>query len=226
MKVGTDSLLLGCFAEPEHAQHILDIGTGTGLLALMMAQKSNATIDALEIDEAAYEEAKENFGQSKWEGRLNIFHTSLQLFSLSTHQPFNSHPYDLIISNPPYFNQQRNYKIADAQRSKARHDMDLPFEILCDEVMKSLKDEGKFWLILPSKESDEFKMTAKENGLHLEKEIFIKPKPSKPANRVIMCYGKLQHQTFTDEFTIYHEDGKPTEEYYLLTKDFLLWEGR
>src|SRR5438132_1518190 len=108
MKVGTDSLLLGCFTEAKSLKRILDIGTGTGLLALMMAQKFEATIDAIEIDEAACEEAKGNFLNSKWKERLKIFHTSVQLFFSSQNQTIKSGSYDLIISNPPYFNQQKN----------------------------------------------------------------------------------------------------------------------
>ena len=226
MKVGTDSLLLGCFAESDDAQNILDIGTGTGLLALMMAQKSTTTIDAVEIDEAAFTEANENFRLSKWAGRLNIFHTPIQLFSSSTIQPINPHPYDLIISNPPYFDSQKNYQIADVQRSKARHDKYLLPEVLCAEVMKFLSDDGKFWLILPTKEAEEFKSAAIANGLYLAEEILIKPKPSKPENRVIMCYSKSKEEIVTLEFTLYDDDGNPTEEYYQLTKDFLLWERR
>jgi tRNA1Val (adenine37-N6)-methyltransferase len=107
MKIGTDSVLLGCLAEVEHAQQILDIGTGTGILALMCAQRSNATIDAVEIDEQSALEADFNFNNSKWSNRLNVHHQSLQNYTSTC-----SHLYDVIISNPPYFVKNNNFSIA------------------------------------------------------------------------------------------------------------------
>ncbi|MFI5221674.1 MAG: tRNA1(Val) (adenine(37)-N6)-methyltransferase [Bacteroidia bacterium] len=225
MKVGTDSVLLGCFAETGNAKSILDIGTGTGLLALMMAQKSEAEIDAVEMDEAAFEEAKENFLNSKWKERINIFHSPIQSFLDSAFLPdrqARKDRYDLIITNPPYFEHSKNYKIEDPTRSKARQDKELSLEELGNEIMKLISDEGKFWLILPAKESKDFEKIATEKSLLLQKRIFIKPKRSKPVNRMVMCFGKQKQELVESEFIIYKEDGKPTEEYFELTREFLL----
>jgi tRNA1Val (adenine37-N6)-methyltransferase len=219
MKVGTDSLLLGCFTEINGASTILDIGTGTGILALMMAQKSSAKIDAVEIDEGAFEEATFNFKASKWSNKIKAFHASVQQFESKI-------SYDLIISNPPFYIEDDNIKIKNTQRAKARQDKDLPFDILVSEVMKRLSDTGKFWLILPTDEAEEFLAIAKKAKLILQGEILIKPKPSKPINRIVMCFGKTKTEMHSDIFTIYDDAGTSTEEYYELTREFLLWKRR
>jgi tRNA1Val (adenine37-N6)-methyltransferase len=219
MKVGTDSLLLGSFAEINGAASILDIGTGTGILALMMAQKSSAKIDAVEIDESAFEESSLNFKASKWSTKIKVFHTPIQQFEIKT-------SYDMIISNPPFYVEENNIKIKNSTRAKARQDKDLTFESLCDEVMKRLTDDGKFWLILPTDEAEDFLIIAQKAKLHLQGEILIKPKPSKPINRIVMCLGKAKTKAISSIFTIYDDAGTSTEEYYELTKDFLLWKRR
>jgi len=216
MKVGTDGVLLGCLVEAGKSKRILDIGTGTGLLALMMAQQSEAIIDAIEIDEIAYEEAKQNFATSKWSERLNAYNCSFKDFLTRT-------GYDLIISNPPFFNHGKQYSISDEQRSLARHDKELPFEILIDNAIKILTDDGKFWLILPKNEALDFTKIATEKRLYLQKEILIKPKPSRQYNRVVMCFGKQEMKSVQQTIVIYRENSETTEQYYELTKDFLLW---
>lgn len=219
MKVGTDSVLLGCFCDTSHAETIFDIGTGTGLLALMLAQKSDALIDAVEIDPVAIEEAKGNFERSKWKERLQIHSGDVKAFKSPV-------TYDLIITNPPYYTKGKNVPIADEQRSKARHDSDLSFEELCSVVMERLSDHGMFWLILPFEESKEWKQVAERGGLFLNREIKIKPKPDKEMNRVISSYGKREVVPVHSEFIIYEKNGEATEEYYQLTKNYLLWTGR
>ena len=116
MKIGTDSVLLGCLVEINHSTRILDIGTGTGLLALMLAQRSNANIVAVEVDELAAMEATFNFKQSKWAHRITLHHKSIQQFSKEQHPKF-----DLIVSNPPYYAIQQHSAIAQKTRSIARH---------------------------------------------------------------------------------------------------------
>jgi tRNA1Val (adenine37-N6)-methyltransferase len=219
MKVGTDSLLLGCFTEINGASTILDIGTGTGILALMMAQKSSAKIDAVELDEGAFEEATLNFKASKWSNKIKAYHTSIQQFESKI-------SYDLIISNPPFYVEENNIKITNSKRAKARQDKDLPFDSLCEEVMKRLSDKGKFWLILPTDEAEEFLAIAKKAKLFLQGEILIKPKPSKSINRIVMCFGKTKSEMYSDIFTVYDDAGTSTEDYYELTKEFLLWKRR
>ena len=219
MKVGTDSLLLGSFAEINGASTILDIGTGTGILALMLAQKSSAKIEAVEIEEGAFEEATLNFKVSKWSANMKVFHTPIQQFESKT-------LYDLIISNPPFYVEENNIKIKNSTRAKARQDKDLPFDVLVEEVMKRLSERGKFWLILPTDEAEDFLAIAVKSKLYLHGEILIKPKPSKPINRIVMCFGKSKTKTISSIFTLYDDAGTSSEEYYELTKDFLLWKRR
>ncbi len=222
MKVGTDSVLLGAlaFVEPE-VEKILDIGTGTGLLALMMAQKSRAQITAIEIDASACTQAQMNFEASKWKERLEISHTNLQNFALD-----GSEQFDFIISNPPYFRFNHNFIIQDKQRSLARHDQDLPFEDLAFHVHRLLKQEGKFWLILPNREAIEFIEIAGKHHLFLQEGISVQPKKSKPVNRFILCFGKVETPLLKRNFIIYDEDGKASEAYYEKTREFYLWEEK
>lgn len=219
MKLGTDSVLLGCFTKIDRAKCIVDIGTGTGILALMMAQKSNALIDAVEIDEEAFKQAEQNAIESPWHDRIKVHHTAIQNFQASQ-------KYDIIISNPPYYRNAKNMGIEDEKRALARHDKDLPFEDLCIEVYRLMKEDALFWLILPQKEGLEFIQIAKQHNLHLHHLINIKPKPEKEVNRLILAFGK-SNKTYTEtSFTIYQSDGTATTEYIDLTKDFYLWKDR
>ncbi|MFN4083702.1 MAG: tRNA1(Val) (adenine(37)-N6)-methyltransferase [Bacteroidia bacterium] len=218
MKVGTDSVLLGVFAHAKDPKSILDIGSGTGLLTLIMAQKyTNAKITAVEIDEAAYLQSQQNISNSKFSQQIILFNQNILCF-----KPQNC--YDLIITNPPYYKQKNNYKIEDEQRSKARHDKDLPFVDLIDFVLKNLNTEGCFWLILPTKEANEFlALCAKK--LFLNECVSIKPKPTKQPNRMILCFSLVQTKKTEKIFTVYNEDGSPTNEYIDITKEFYLWKA-
>jgi len=143
MKVGTDGILLGAWASTDSPQTILDIGTGTGLIALMMVQRyPQARVDALEIDEASALEATNNVRNSPFTNHVNVTHISLQLFA--EHTP---HHYDLIVSNPPFFN-------SGLARNAARHVHTLPHEDLIFCTKKLLNEKGQFCLILPKKEGD------------------------------------------------------------------------
>ncbi len=220
MKIGTDSVLLGSFVTVSPtATNILDIGTGTGLLALMLAQKSKAQIDAVEIDEPAYRQASANFKSSVWHQQLLAHHGSLQDFKTG-----EQNLYDVIISNPPFYHHQKNLPIARQQRSNARHTVELPFEELALHVNRLLKPEGKFWLILPVQEGEAFIAFARAENLHVHTLINIQPKPDKKPNRMIICLGKTALPLQESTFCIYDETGKATREYYELTKDYLLWE--
>ncbi len=216
MKVGTDSVLLGCLVTINNAVNCLDIGTGTGILSLMLAQRNNELqIDAIEIDEQAFMQAKNNFSSSKFSNQIQAHCCALQNFA-----PNNK--YDLIISNPPYFIGKNNFNIANIQRAKARHDNDLSFEELIHSVIKLLSETGKFTLILPIAEAITFKELAIQKGLFLNKEIFIKPKPSKEPNRMIMEFSLLQEDKITAEFIVYNDDNSQTEAYKNITSEFYL----
>lgn len=216
MKVGTDSVLLACLTDVTHYKTVLDIGTGTGIIALMLAQKKTSLfIDAIEIDDNAFMQAKENMEASAFTKQIEIHHCALQDF-----EPEKK--FDLIISNPPYFIGKNNFSIHNMQRAKARHDNDLPFDVLIQKASDLLTNDGVLRVILPAQESKIFINLALQTGLHLQAKTYLKPKPGKPFNRVIVQLGKTEQAVIENEFTIYHEDGSQTEWYKETCKDFYL----
>lgn len=216
MKVGTDSVLLAALTAVNNIKNALDIGTGTGILALMLTQKNSAIqFDAIEIDELAFLQASNNFSKSKFSNQIKPHFVALQQFVANKQ-------YDLIITNPPYFISKSNYSIADLQRAKARHDNDLTFEELIDCVQKIMNPKGIFKLILPVHESAILKKLALQKGLFCSESVFIKPKPSKPSNRVVMSFITQNITETESEFIIYNEDNTQTEAYKNLTSDYYL----
>jgi tRNA1Val (adenine37-N6)-methyltransferase len=216
MKVGTDGVLLGAWADVSGAERILDIGTGTGLIALMLAQRSNAEIDAIEINKEAAFEAKQNAGNSPWQARIHIFNESFQEFVSRSDQK-----YDLIVCNPPYFN--RSKKAPDSLRSLARHDDSLPGHELIHGAGKLLSDKGIFSVILPFTGSEKFIKLASEFQLYPAKVLKIRPVSNKEINRLIIELVKTQSQTETSEITIETDKRhRYSEEFVLLTRDFYL----
>jgi len=216
MKVGTDSVLLAAFTSVNNIKNVLDIGTGTGILTLMLAQKNPALeFDAIEIDELAFVQASYNFSKSKFSAQIKPHLVALQQFVANKQ-------YDLIITNPPYFISKSNYTIADLQRAKARHDNDLTFEELIDCVKKMISQQGVFKLILPVNEGVIFKKLALQKGLFCSESILIKPKKSKPSNRVIMSFTNHHLAETESEFIIYNEDNTQTEAYKNLTSEYYL----
>ena len=215
MKVGTDAVLLGSWVDPKDANHILDIGTGTGLIALMLAQKSIAEIDAIDIDEGAFQQAKENFRISPWFGRLNMFHQSLQEFSESSQKK-----YDLIVTNPPYFHHAS--KPPEEARLNARHNDQLSFLELITGVKKLLTDDGRLCLILPCKEGVEFMDLAQSKGLFCHELMRVKTKSDKSEKRLMMEFGFHFGLLHDHEMVIQEEDCSYTDEYVAMTKDYFL----
>lgn len=218
MKVGTDSVLLGSLLETNPPQQILDIGTGTGLLALMMAQRfATATIDAIEIDTATANEAQFNFNKSKWHKRIFVHNKALQLFTE------HAKKYDLIVSNPPYYPAEDHYKIDEQQRSQARQTQSLSFDDLLAGVNRLLGEEGICWMVLPTQEAEVLITKAITNGLFVSKQILIHSKLSKPYNRVVFSLNKKVTEMDQTTFVIYEEDGSYTQQYKETTMPFLLW---
>lgn len=215
MKVGTDAVLLGSWVQPYAALRILDIGTGTGLIALMLAQKSLAQIDAIDIDEGAFLQAKENFRISPWFDRLHIFHKSFQDFVSE-----NPGQYDLIVSNPPYF--QHASKPSHESRINARHNDSLSFGELIKGVKKILSPAGRFCVILPFKEGMEFMDQAHSEGLFCHHLIRVKTKASKAEKRLMMEFGYHFGLLTEEELIIQEEDNSFTENYIKLTKEYYL----
>lgn len=217
MKIGTDSVLLGCLAQVEDAKNILDIGSGTGLLALMCAQRSDAVIDAVEIDAQAAAEAQFNFKSSKWSNRLHTHHQSLQNFTFNCQKL-----YDVVICNPPYYVKDSNFSIDDKQRSIARHSVDLPLNELVNNVVRLLHDSGSFWLILPTHEAQIFTNYAIQSGLFLKQQIELYPKANKPANRFVQQWIKQPDELSKSNFIIYELNGEPTSAYKKIAQAFYI----
>jgi tRNA1Val (adenine37-N6)-methyltransferase len=218
MKVGTDSVVLGTIIPLSGLEeNILDIGTGSGVLSLILAQRCNASINGIEIDDSASKQASYNFENSPWASRLNLQNISVQKYTKTT-----QHLFDLIVCNPPYFNEKENYKIENLQRAKARYDAELPFSELASCAFKLLNTIGMFWLILPVNESQQFEIEASKFQLNLVNKIWVKPKPSKPAKRVILGFSKTLIELKESEFILQDGHGKPSKEYIEISKDFYL----
>ena len=215
MKVGTDGVLLGAWAFIYNPKQILDIGTGTGLIALMLAQKfETAKITALEIDTLASNQASQNFKASNWYNRLTRINKSLQSFETLV-------KFDLIVSNPPYFNNSE--KNPDKQKQTARHTDTLSYYELIEKAFFLLSKTGAFCVILPYSSKDEFIKMCKINKLFLAKELAIKPTPSKEYKRVLLEFSKTKALADNQELII-EEFGRHqySEKYIQLTKEFYL----
>lgn len=215
-KVGTDAVLLGAWADPSSASSILDIGTGTGLLALMMAQKSPAEITAIEPDGQSYEEAVSNAGISPWSHRINIINTSLQDYCPSPRG------FDLIISNPPYYRRSLHNK--DERLSRTRHDYGLSPQSLLEGAGRLMSTGGIFCLVLPYAESALFIAEASDYGLYCNRMLKVKPLPSSPVKRVLMEFGREKKELHQSFITIEKgERHEYTDAYRKLTAGYYLY---
>lgn len=215
MRVGTDGVMLGAWAPLEAAGRILDVGTGTGLIAIMLAQRSLATIDAVEIDEPSAAQARDNALRCPWSQRVSVFHESFQLFSGRV-----GREYDLIVSNPPYFiNSLKSPLLA---RTVARHTQLLTHSELIGGITKLLKPNGSFAGIFPYVEGNLFIALAAGYGLHCVQKLNVLPKPGKPVSRVLLEF-RFERAAITEgTIAIRNELDGYTENYRKLTKDFYL----
>lgn len=217
MKVGTDAVLLGAWTPIEqNPTSILDIGSGTGILSLMLAQRSHAeTIDAIEIDDDAYEQCVENFEQSQWGDRLFCFHASLLEFTEEIVEK-----YDLIISNPPFYS--ADYKSENIQRDLARFSGALPFDHLLHSVSKLLSKQGIFSVIIPYKEEETFRTLASKVNLVPHNILHVKGNPSSEIKRSLMAFSFSKKDIKTEDLIIETSRHEYTQDYINLTKDFYL----
>ena len=218
MKIGTDSVLLGAWCPINNNPFsVLDIGAGTGILSLMIAQRSTAEqIDAIEIDENAYEQCVENFENSSWSDRLFCFHAGLDEF---LEEPEDE--YDLIISNPPFYSE--NYKTDKEQRDLARFQEAMPFEDLIEAADLLLSENGIFSVIIPFKEEEKFIDLCAEVELFPVKVTRVKGTPTTEIKRSLLAFKRYELSVLTaDELIIETARHQYTEDYIALTKDFYL----
>ncbi|MBW8199644.1 tRNA1(Val) (adenine(37)-N6)-methyltransferase [Flagellimonas abyssi] len=217
MKVGTDGVLLGAWASlANQPESILDIGAGTGLIALQLAQRSSAeTIDAIELDDAAYEQCVANFEASPWGDRLFCYHAGFDEFVGEMDDK-----YDLIVSNPPFY--AEDVTSGDTSRDTARQNSSLPFDELLQGVPQFLTEKGTFAVIVPFKEEESFVELAKRVGLFPNRITRVKGNPDSDFKRSLMEFSFFDDQTNIDTLTIEKERHQYTEAYIKLTQAFYL----
>ena len=214
-KVGTDGVLLGACADIVGVRSILDIGTGTGLISIMLAQRCDAEITAIEPDRESFDQSCGNVNRCDWHNRIKVIHTELQNFNSDQGK------FDLIITNPPYFSD--SLKSPDPRKSDARHSDSLTSGELLEGVLKFLKDDGRLQLIMPYVEGNVFIAEAHKYGLYCNSILKIKPLPTSEIRRLILIFGRLQKKPVERFLTIEHgRRHEYTEEYINLTKDFYL----
>ena len=214
-KVGTDSVLLGAWVKQCPYKSVLDIGCGTGILALMMAQRFTGTlIDAVEIDENAFVSAKKNVENSTFKSRISVYHKTIQDFK-------PERTYDLIITNPPFFSS--GYKSPTAQRSVARHNDNLTHEELLSVSAPLLSEKGSLNLILPVNEANSFSLKAVKFGLFKNRICYVIPLPDKAANRAMLTFKKEPTgQLSIEKIVLRNTDRTYSDAYKTLTNDFYL----
>lgn len=212
MKVGTDAMVLGAFVDTSNKDHLLDVGTGTGVLSLMIAQKNESIeVTAIDIDKAAVQEASLNFRNSNWSNRLTAIHND-----------FLSHDfegqYDLIVSNPPFFSttNENNH----ARKAQARHVSSLEIKPFIEKVNSLLQEDGHFWLILPYSDYEQWFLQFEECGLNAARKIDIIGKEGNDPIRCVFELVKSSITTQNERFCIRNLDNSYSDEYVALTKEF------
>lgn len=219
MKVCTDSCLFGAWVadkiekEFHGLKNILDIGAGTGLLSLMIAQKFSGTIDAVEINEDSYLQAKENFTESSWNERLRVFHEDINIWNTTS-------KYDFILSNPPFF--ESDLISPDRNKNQAKHPAGLTFKELLQSIKNNLASHGHFALLLPYPRIEYLKILASDKGYFLQEELLVKQTPRHSYFRGILLFGTEPASVISHELIIKDKDGNYTEPFNFLLNDYYL----
>ncbi len=217
MKVGTDGVLLGAWADISNTKKVLDIGTGTGVIALMMAQRlPSAEVHAVEISKEASEIAKENFANSGWSDRMKLLNLPVQDFAKIT-----DHSYDLIVSNPPFFS--GGTFSSNENKNLMRHTVRLPNGDLLHAVRRLLNKSGRFAVILPYIEGLRFEEMARQYHFYVTKKTSVLPTKEKSVERLLLEFAYEENEL--EEKTLVVETSKRhvyTDDYIALTKDFYL----
>lgn len=217
MKVGTDGVLLGSWADISNKKKILDIGTGSGLIALMLAQRSSSDtfIDGVEINGQAFEQACENVAISPWPTKIKLTHSSIQNFEVETN-------YDLVVCNPPYF--IKSLKPTDQNRAQSRHTTDLTYPDLIASSKRLIAPNGILSVVLPNREAVEFSKEAGRQSLFTKSKCSVRTKSGKPIDRVLIEFSQGSPGIIeVKEITIQNEKGEWTKSYLELVSPFYPW---
>ncbi len=215
MKVGTDGVLLGAWTDINNAKKILDVGAGTALIAIMLAQRSNANIEGVEIDGVSYKQAVENVDNCAWKDRIKLHHTSFQSFYSNTNAKF-----DLIVSNPPFF--INSLKSVDNSRNFARHDQGLSHNQLLQGSSMIIAPNGKLSVIMPYNEGCKLISDAAKFNLFCLRKTFVRAKPGGHVKRMLIEFSKIPAPCSENNMDIENASGGYSDSYKKITKDFYL----
>jgi tRNA1Val (adenine37-N6)-methyltransferase len=215
MKVGTDAVLLSAWVNVDEVSNVLDVGTGCGVIALLLAQRTqeDAHIDAIEIEKEDAAQAWENFLQSPWPTKLHLFGNSFQEFD-------SGKTYDLIVSNPPYFSNSLLPPSAD--RTRTRHTHQLTFEELIDHALRLLKPSGRIAVVLPYQEGIHFKSLANQKGFYLTRQLAFFSRKEKPQERWLFEFSLNEKPVQEKTLVLYTDGDTKSEDYIRLTQEFYL----
>lgn len=216
MRVGTDAVLFAQWVDVKPSDNALDVGTGSGIIPLILSQKGVGKIDAVELDTDSYEEARQNFSISAWSDKLNVFNTDVRSYADESYKK-----YDLIVSNPPYY--ASDVKPIKEKKVMARHVSTLSFKDLLLSAKKMMKEDARLAVVLPFYESRLFIKEAENLGFYLQKEFLISPIEGKEPNRVNMQFVfDVVENVATELFTIRNYDYSYTNQYKDFLKDYYL----
>ena len=221
MKVGTDGVLLGAWARIAHCKHILDIGTGTGLVALMAAQRSMADIIAIDLDADAVIQATENVAASIWKNRIQVFEADAKDFANSGFRIQNpASPFDAILCNPPFF--ENSLKSPNAARTMARHTDTLSFDELACSAARLLAPKGELSVIIPYDRAHDMTVSAACQGLFATRQTIVVPVQGGKPKRILMAFNSEGASHTIETLYIHDVQHQYTEEYKRLVSDFYL----
>ncbi|WP_347839656.1 methyltransferase [uncultured Draconibacterium sp.] len=215
MKVGIDGVLLGSWAKVNNCRLVLDVGTGTGLIALMLAQQSSAKIMAIDVEGNAVIQAQQNVQASPWAEQIQVRKISFQELINDDELKF-----DLLVSNPPFF--QHSLKAGTKERTLARHTDSLPYSVLIEGASRMLSENGRCAFIFPKQAEKEIEHLAEKNNLFLQRKTWVQPKHNKTVNRVLFEFGRNKANVISETLVIYENDGTWTTAFKALTSRYYL----
>ena len=214
MKIGTDGILIGAWVNVSKKFRALDIGSGTGIITIMLCQRNlNLELDSVELSNSAIMDAKINIENCNWSDRIKLFHQDLKDFHPNSN-------YDLIVSNPPYF--KKSLQPSNSERSKARHQNDLKLEDILKFSNQNLTKDGSLNIILPFEQKKEAIEFAKKHGLNAIRECAVYPKPNKAPHRILIEFSRTENKQMIKESLVIEEAGRHnySEDYKKLTREF------